>query len=77
VKRKTLAIIGIVMLLLGAGMLVYRGFTVTREETLLNIGPLEVKATTKEHVPIPAPLGWILVVAGALVLVGGAVVKPS
>lgn len=76
-KRKTLTIIGIAMLLLGGGIIIYRGYTVTREETVLDIGPLNVKATTKEHVPIPAMLGWILVVGGAVVLAGGAVFKRS
>jgi len=76
-NRKTFTIVGIAMLLLGAGVLVYRGYTVTREETVLNIGPLDVKATTREHVPIPAPLGWALVVGGILVLGGGFIWKPS
>jgi len=76
-NRKTLAAIGCLMLLLGAAMLVYRGFTVTREETVLNIGPLDVKATTKELVPIPPSLGWILVIGGGLVLIGGVAVKSS
>jgi ABC-type xylose transport system permease subunit len=72
-NRKTLTVAGIVLLLLGAGMLVYRGFTVTREETVLNVGPLDVKATTRERVPIPAPLGWAFVVGGVLMIVGGTV----
>lgn len=63
------------MILLGSGILIYRRYNITREETVLNIGPLDVKATTKEHVSIPTPLGWILVIGGVVVLAGGAVFK--
>lgn len=73
--RKTLAVVGIVMILLGAGMLYYRSYTVTREQTVINVGPLDVKATTRERVPIPALLGWSFVVGGVLVLSGGFVWK--
>lgn len=74
-KRNHLTIAGIVMLVLGSGILVYKSFPVTREETVLNVGPLDVKATTKERVPLPAPLGWTLVIGGVLALAGGAVWK--
>ncbi len=70
-KNSNLTIIGVIMILLGAGVLIYRGYNVTREETVLNVGPLDVKATTHERVPLPAPLGWALVIGGIVVLVGG------
>ena len=76
-KNSNLPIIGVIMILLGAGVLVYRGYTVTREETVLNIGPLDVKATTKERVPLPAALGWTLVIGGIVVLVGGVARKSN
>lgn len=64
---------GIAIMLLGGALLTYQGFYVTKEETVLNIGPLDVKAQTRERVVPPAPLGWIIVGGGALLLVGGAV----
>lgn len=70
-------IVGIAMLMLGGGIVIYRGYSITREETILNIGPLDMKATAKQHAPIPAMLGWVLVVGGAFVLAGEAVFKPS
>lgn len=76
-KSSNLTIIGIVMILLGAGVLVYRGYTVTREKTVLNVGPLDVKATTQERVPLPAPLGWTLLIGGIVVLVGGVTRKSN
>ena len=76
-KNSNLPIIGVILILLGAGVLVYRGYTVTREETVLNIGPLDVKATTKERVPLPAALGWTLVIGGIVVLVGGVARKSN
>lgn len=74
-NQKTISIIGVVMILLGSGMLFYRGYNVTREETVLNVGSLDVKATTRERVPIPAPVGWAFVAGGILALGSGFVWK--
>ena len=63
------------MLLLGGGIVISHGYDVTREETVLNMGLLDLKATTRQHVSIPAHLGWALVASGALVLTGGALSK--
>jgi hypothetical protein len=76
-NRNTLTVVAIAMFFLGSGMLFYRGYTVTKEETVLNIGPLNFEATSKEHLTIPAQLGWVLVAGGVLVLVGGNVFKPT
>ncbi|MEO7100655.1 MAG: hypothetical protein ABI162_14940 [Luteolibacter sp.] len=68
-------ILGIVILLLGCGILAYEGFYVTKEESVLKVGPLDVKARTQERVPIPAPLGWICIVGGAIILIYGGLSK--
>jgi hypothetical protein len=64
-------IIGIVLILLGAGILGYRQFTYTTNEQVLKIGPV-VATTEKEHtVNFPAILGWVLLAAGISVILVG------
>jgi len=71
-SSKNRIITGAAVLLLGIGMLVYRGFYVTKEESVLKVGPIDVKARTQERVSLPAPLAWALVVGGGLIVFSGA-----
>ena len=66
---KNTLLIGIVLILLGAGVLAYRQFSYKTEETVLNIGPLKATAERTKTVPIPPIIGWALIGSGALVLV--------
>ncbi len=70
---KALLIVGIIMIVLGGAVLAYRGITYTSEETVLDIGPLQATAQTQETIPLPALLGWALVVGGGIAAVGGIV----
>jgi len=76
-NSKNRLIIGIAILLLGVGMLAYRGIYVTKEETVLKVGPLDVKARTQERVPLPAPIAWALVGGGAVLLLSGAFARKA
>lgn len=68
---RTSAIVGIVLIVLGALALVYQGFSFTREEEILDVGPIEATAETRESVPIPPILGGLAIAAGVvLILVG-------
>jgi hypothetical protein len=69
---KPVAIIGIVLIVLGIGALVYQGFTYTTREKVLDLGPLQATAERQKTVPLPPIVGIVAVVAGvALVMVGG------
>lgn len=64
-------IVGIVLIVLGALALVYQGFSYTKEEEILDVGPIEATAETRESVPIPPILGGLAIAAGVvLILVG-------
>jgi drug/metabolite transporter (DMT)-like permease len=64
-------IVGIVLLVVGALILAYQGFTYTTHKKVLDLGPLQ--ATKEEHhsVPIPPILGAIAVIGGIVVLTTG------
>ena len=69
---KASVILGIALILIGAGILSYRGFSYTSREEVLKIGPLKATAETTKTVPIPALLGWAAIAGGAGVLIFGA-----
>ena len=62
-------LIGGVMLVLGILALIYRGFTYTDRETVLEVGPIEAVATERERVPVPLWVGGSLVATGIVLLV--------
>jgi uncharacterized membrane protein len=67
---KSLTLAGLILIVLGIGMLVYQGFSYTKREKVLDIGPIEASRETRKTVPIPP-------VAGAAALVGGIVLVIS
>lgn len=60
--------IGTIMVIVGIVMLVWTGFTYTKKETVVDIGPLEVSADKKENVNWPPYVGGIVLVAGIVLL---------
>jgi hypothetical protein len=55
-------VIGLVALLWG-------GISWTREETVADLGPLEIQSEQRETLPLPPIVGGIALVAGVLLLV--------
>jgi hypothetical protein len=68
---RKLTIFGAIVVLLGLAILVYGQFSYTTEETILDIGPLEATAETRESVEIPPALGWVTLGAGGILFVAG------
>jgi hypothetical protein len=64
-------LIGILLIVFGVLALVYQGFSYTKEEKVLDIGPIEATAETKETVPLPPILGGIALVSGAALVILG------
>ena len=56
-----LIVVGLISLLLG-------GISWTREETVLDIGPIEATAEKRETIPIPPILGGLLLAGGVALL---------
>lgn len=64
-------VFGIILVILGIVMLVWTGFSFTREEKLIDIGSLEVSAEKEEQVNWPPYVGGVILVAGVVLLVAG------
>ncbi len=73
---KSMLLVGVALIILGGASLAYRGFTVTKQETVLDIGPIQATRETKERIPIPALLGWALLMGGVLA-VGGSFMQAN
>lgn len=62
---KTILILGIALLLIGAAVLGYDHYTYTTTENILQIGPITATAEKTHTVSLPPVIGWLLVVGGA------------
>jgi uncharacterized membrane protein len=68
---KSITMLGVLLIVLGGLALVYQGFSYTRREKVIEIGPIHATADTQEHVPLPPIVGGLVLAAGALLLVMG------
>jgi uncharacterized membrane protein YidH (DUF202 family) len=57
-------LIGIILIILGVVGLAAGGFSYTRQEKVVDIGPIHATADEKHSVAIPPILGTIAIVAG-------------
>ncbi len=64
-------ILGIVLIVAGVLLLAYGGFSYTKREKVLDVGPIE--ATTEQHktVPVPPIVGGAALIGGIALLVVG------
>lgn len=68
---KPIVILGVVLIVLGIGGLVFRSVHWTETRNVANIGPIEINSQEDHNVWIPTAAGIIAVIAGlGLVLVG-------
>jgi len=64
--------VGILLIVVGGLALAYQGFSYTRQEKVLDLGPIHATREDHEWVSIPPLLGGLALVGGiALVVVGG------
>lgn len=59
------------MIVAGAALLAYGGFTTTKRENIIDVGPLKVQADVKERHRVPPIFSWALLGGGVVVLVLG------
>lgn len=64
-------IVGIIMIVAGAALLAYGGFTTTKRENIIDAGPLKIQADVTERHNVPPVLAWALLGSGVLVLILG------
>lgn len=64
-------VIGAILIVIGVIGLIWGGFSFTREEKVLDVGPIEATAERRETIPIGPVVGGIALVAGVVILVTG------
>jgi uncharacterized membrane protein len=69
---KPITWLGILLVILGTLALAYQGFNYTRQEQVLDVGPIHATAERHERVSIPPVLGGLALVGGVALLVAGA-----
>lgn len=66
-----LRVVAVALVVAGVLALVYGGFSYTREDTAVKVGPLELKVEKKETVDVPVWAGVGAIAAGVLLLAFG------
>ncbi len=65
-------LVALALIVAGALGLAYRGFSYTKDTTVVKLGPLEISAKEQERVNVPLWLGiGAIAVGGLLLTVGG------
>nr|WP_294944482.1 hypothetical protein [uncultured Mucilaginibacter sp.] len=60
--------IGIILIIAGAAMLIWTGFTYTKKEKIVDAGPVQISADRQKTVNWPPYLGGILLVGGIVIV---------
>ena len=63
--------LGIVLIIVGILMMIFRGVSFTREKEIIDVGPVEINRKDKETVAWPLYAGAIATVAGVVILIAG------
>jgi len=61
--------VGIILIVAGIAMLLFRGFSVKTEEKVIDVGPLEVNKKENKWIGWPVYAGGIAIVAGLIMVV--------
>jgi len=61
-------ILGIILIVIGIVMLIWTGFSFTKKEKVVDVGPLEVNADKEKQVNWPPYVGVILLGGGIVAL---------
>jgi uncharacterized membrane protein YidH (DUF202 family) len=65
-------IIGIILIVIGVAGFALGGFSFTRKEKVLDVGPIEATAEEKETVPISPLVAGIALVSGVVLVAAAA-----
>jgi hypothetical protein len=62
-------VLGSILVVLGMVALLWGGISWTREEKIIDLGPIEATAERRETIPLPPVIGGIALIAGIILLV--------
>lgn len=71
-----LKIIGIVLVVIGLVSLVFQGIDYTTQETVVELGPVEMSARENKRIPLPPIFGALLLIGGVAAFILGSRNKP-
>jgi len=69
---KSISLVGILLVVLGALALAYQGINYTHRERVLDVGPIHATKDTEERIPLPPILGGLALAGGIALLIAGA-----
>ncbi len=61
--------VGLILIVLGAILLIWTGFTYTKKEKIVDLGPIQVSADREKTVNWPPYAGGVVLLAGIVILV--------
>jgi uncharacterized membrane protein len=61
--------LGIILIVVGIAMLIWTGFSYTKKEKIVDVGPIQISADKEKSVNWPPYAGGIILVAGVIVFV--------
>lgn len=61
--------LGLILIVIGAILLIWTGFTYTKKEKIIDAGPIQVSADKEKSVNWPPYAGGIVLLAGVVILV--------
>lgn len=64
-------VIGVILIAVALVSFIWGGVSYTREEQVLDVGPFEANAETRETIPLPPIIGGVALVAGIVLLLAG------
>jgi hypothetical protein len=64
-------IVGLVLIVLGVVALALGGISYTKKEKVVDIGPIEATAETRETIPLSPVLGGLALVGGVALMIAG------
>jgi uncharacterized membrane protein HdeD (DUF308 family) len=68
---KPVAVLGVLLIVFGLVALAYQGFTYTRREKVIDLGPIQATAERERTVPLPPVVGIVAIAAGVALVVAG------
>ena len=74
---KTILILGVALIVIGAAVLGYDHYSYTTKENILQIGPITATAERTHTVSLPPIFGWLLIGGGACALAFAALSKKN
>lgn len=68
---KTIALVGIALIVIDLAALLYQGITYRTRETVLDLGPIHATTEPERTFPIPPVLGIVAVAGGVALMIAG------